>query len=118
MIGRPTTKKILGYTKNKIISNCTVTRSNILAAEDIFGPDVGALKGKTTRSKPFTVHGRVVNIPSQIIERYTNIIYSEDIMQVDKILFIITISKNICFITGKRIGDMNSQTLVTYIKQV
>ena len=31
MIGRPTTKKFLGYIKNKIISICPVTRSYILA---------------------------------------------------------------------------------------
>ena len=77
MISRLTTEKFLGYINNKIISNYPVTRSDILAAEDIFGPDVGALKGKTTRSNPFIVHNRVINILAQIIERYKNIVYQQ-----------------------------------------
>ena len=39
-------------------------------------------------------------------------------MQVNKILFIIKISKNTCFITGEHIGYMLSKTLVKFIKQV
>ena len=39
-------------------------------------------------------------------------------MQVNEILLIITISKNICFINGERIGDMRSKTLVTSINRV
>ena len=80
MIGQPTTEKILGYIKNEIIYNCPVTISKILDVEDIFGPDVGALKGKTTRIKPFRVHGRVVKILAQIIERYKKVILSVYIM--------------------------------------
>ena len=53
-----------------MISNFPVTRSDILAAEEMFGPDAGAVKGKTTRSKSFTLHGQVINIPARTIERY------------------------------------------------
>ena len=67
-----------------MISNCPVTRSDILAAEEIFGTNVEALDGKTTRSKSFTVHKNVVNIPARIVERYKNVILSADIMQVKK----------------------------------
>ena len=91
MIGWPSTKNILGYIKNKIIYNFPVTRSNILATEDIFVCGVGYLKGKTNRSNPFIVHGLVINIPARIVERYKNVILSADIMQANKILFIITI---------------------------
>ena len=118
MIGRPTTKTFFGYTKNKIISNCPVTRPDILVAEESFGPNVGALKGKTTRSKPFTLHVQIVNTLARIIKRYKKVILSADIMQVNKTPFIITISKNICIINGDHIGDMESKNLVTSIKQV
>ena len=69
--------------KNNIISNCPVTSDNILSADDIFGPDVGALRGKNNISKTFTVHSWVDNIPAQIIERYKNVILSADIMKVN-----------------------------------
>ena len=54
-----------------------------------FGLGVGYLKGKNTISNTFTVHDRVVSILDQIIERYKNVIESADIMQVNKITFII-----------------------------
>ena len=118
MIGQPTTKKFLGYIKDNIISNFPLTRPDILSAEDIFGPDVGTLKGKATSSNNCAVHGRIANIPARVIERYKNVILSADIMKANKIPFIITISKNICFITGEHIGDIKFKTLVTPIKKV
>ena len=39
-------------------------------------------------------------------------------MQENKITFIITVSKNICFVTGEHIGNTLSKTLVKFIKQV
>ena len=39
-------KKIL---QDKLISNCPVTVTDVEAAEDIFGPSLKVLKGKTTR---------------------------------------------------------------------
>jgi transposase InsO family protein len=47
MIGRPGTQQFLQIIENNLLPNCPITRSDILAAEDIFGPDVGSLKGKT-----------------------------------------------------------------------
>ena len=81
--GRPTTKTFLWYINNNIVYNCTFIRPDILAAEDIFGPDVRDLKGKTTISKTFTIHGGIVNILTQTIERYKNVILSADIMKVN-----------------------------------
>jgi hypothetical protein len=50
MIGRPSTRSFISIFKKNIHPNCPVTRPAIAMAEDIFGPDLGSLKGKTVRS--------------------------------------------------------------------
>jgi hypothetical protein len=51
----PSTKDFLRIVARNQLPNCPITRDDILAAEDIFGPDIGSLKGKTTRRKPHRV---------------------------------------------------------------
>ena len=47
MIGRPRTRIFMKIVDNNLLTNCPINRSNIAAAENIFGPDVGSLKRKT-----------------------------------------------------------------------
>jgi hypothetical protein len=46
-VGRPSTKDFLRIVARNQLPNCPITQDDILAAEDIFGPDIGSLKGKT-----------------------------------------------------------------------
>lgn len=46
------TRAFLKVIENKLLPNCPFTKQDILAAEDMFGPSVAALKGKTTRRRP------------------------------------------------------------------
>ena len=70
MIGRPSTRDFLHFVDNNLIPNCPITRDDILAAEHIFGPDLGSLKGKTVRWKPHPVKVHMANIPATIMARY------------------------------------------------
>jgi hypothetical protein len=47
MIGHPCTRDFLQYIDNNMIPNCLITRTDILAAEDILRPSIASLKGKT-----------------------------------------------------------------------
>jgi hypothetical protein len=47
VIGRPSTRTFLKIIDSNLLPNCPVTRRDVIAAENIFGPDVGTLKGKT-----------------------------------------------------------------------
>ena len=62
-------------------------------AEDIFGPDVGSLKGKTVRRN--TVHVEDASpfvLPPNVIHNYKQITLCADIMFINKITFLMTIS--------------------------
>ena len=45
-VGQPSTATFVDLLKRNVIVNCLVTPADIDAAEHIFGPDVGSLKGK------------------------------------------------------------------------
>jgi hypothetical protein len=47
IIGRPLARSFLNIVEKNLLKDCPVTREDALAAEDIFGPNVGSLKGKT-----------------------------------------------------------------------
>ena len=98
IIGRPSMRDYICYIENNLIPNCPVTRRDIVAAEHIFGPDIGSLKGKTTRKCPIGVglydH---TPIPPGVMEQYHDIILAVDVFYVNKLPFIATISRYIRF---------------------
>ena len=70
-----------------------------LAADNIFGPNFGALKGKTARTLPKHVFDNIDPVQRDILEKYRDVTLCVDIMFVNKIPFIITISRYIKIIT-------------------
>ncbi len=51
MIGYPSTRNFMKIVEGNLIPSCPIDRSDIIAAEAIFGPNVNSLKGKTVRRK-------------------------------------------------------------------
>ena len=47
-MGQPSTATFVEALKSNGLLNCQVTPADVEAAEQIFGPDIGSLKGKTT----------------------------------------------------------------------
>ena len=105
--------------ENNLIPNCPVTRRDIVAAEHIFGPDVRSLKRKTMRKWPIGVglydH---TPIPSGIVEQYHDVILAVDILYINKLPFIATISRYIRFGTVEFVHNQKATTLTEHIKQV
>ena len=68
IVGRPSTAAFLDLLKRNVIANCPVTPADVEAAEHIFGPDIGSLKGKTTRRNPPIVESPVTPVPTNILK--------------------------------------------------
>ena len=83
IVGRPSTRTLLRIVDENLIPNCPVTREDILAAEHIFGPDVGSLKGKTVHRSSTPVTGSWTAVPAQLLSQYRDIVLAGDVMFVN-----------------------------------
>jgi hypothetical protein len=117
-IGRPSTADFIRIVDDRLLPNCPITKEDIMAAEHIFGPDLGAIKGKTVRIGPRKVRIPSVVVPNEILARYHKITLCGDIMFVNKIPFFITISRNIKFGTVEMIMNRQQKTILGAVTQV
>jgi hypothetical protein len=105
MIARPSTRSSISILEKNLLPNCPVTRRDIAMAEDIFGPDLGSLKGKTVRSVAAAVNVRIVDIPAIIMTHYRHLILGGDIMFVNKIPIFMMISRHMRFGTREMLQN-------------
>lgn len=117
-IGRPNTREYIKIIEGNQIPNCTITKRDIVNAENIFGPDLGTLKGKTTRQDPPQVRENFIGLPSEVHERYRDITLCADVMSVNGIRFLISISRNIHFGAVIAIKDKSIDTLFNGMQQI
>ena len=117
IIGRPSIWDYIRYVENDLIPNCPVTQRDIVTVEHIFGPDVGSLKGKTMKKWPIGV-GLYDNtpIPSGIVEQCHDVILAVDVLYINKLPFIATISRYIHFGTVEFLCNQKSTTLTEHVK--
>ena len=112
MLGVPSTKDYIGAVSNKLIPNIKVTVDDIKNAEMIFGKDLGAIMGKTTRNRPSPVVSDVILLPPDILEAHKEVTLSADIFFVNGIAFFTTISQHIKFVTADRLVDQKGPTIL------
>ena len=96
-VGTPTTRNFKFILRQNLIRNCPVTVEDVNIAEKIYGPDVGSLKGKTTRQKPKPVTRDIISIPKALVKNHSNIELCMDTMFVNNIRFLTSIDKTIRF---------------------
>lgn len=81
-IGRPGCKAFYDTLHKGLIHNCTITMQDVKNAFNRYGPDEGAMMGKTTRETPKRVDTNTLlyQLPVEFIEKYKHITLAIDIL--------------------------------------
>ena len=118
IIGHPTARHLSYLLDHHLIPNSPFTSHDVHRAEQIYGPDLGNLKGKTTQRNPPTVNHITQQCPPTIIEQYGNIMLSADIMHVNGIRFFVTRSRHIHFGTVDVLPSLQAADIGTALRRV
>ena len=102
----------------KHLRNCPVTRSDISAANDIFGPSLGLLKGKTPTRPNKHIRGSTNGVPTEIMERHKRTVLAIDIMFVNSIPFLVTVSRKLHFGTVEALPNQQIPTIKDKLRAV
>ena len=94
-------KRILHAVDNNILQNLPILREYFRMAEYIYGPSIPHLKGKTVLRKVQHVEPvKMKSVPQTILDKYKEVTIYCDLMHINGIGFLNTISRHIMFDTG------------------
>jgi hypothetical protein len=114
----PASKDLKSWLDKNIIRDCKLGRRDVSAADDVFGPDTAILQGKTTRKKASNDPIRLAPVPPSILKRYHAVTLCVDIMFVNRIPFLVSISQHLRFGTIELLPSRTSQDLLTAIHRI
>ncbi len=100
------------------LPNCPITTRDIMVAEDILGPNLGSLKGKTVYRQGGHVKTQHINLPMAIISKHQQVVLCIDIISVNKIPFLETISRRIKFGTAEMLHRRDAKHILKAINNV
>lgn len=114
-LGTPSLKDFKAIVTMNGVRNLPITIQDIERAELIFGPDIGALKGKTTRAKPLPVVQDYIDIPRELVDNHQEITLCMDAMKINGIPFLTTVSRNLLYRT---VHPLNKQDMDNYKRAI
>ena len=100
------------------IKDCPVTVEDVDNAMTIWGKNISALKGKTTRSKPSPVARDFVKVPKELLKLHKDIFLTMDIFFVNKIPFFLTLSRKICFTAVNHLANRKVPEIFEAFKEI
>ena len=99
--------------KNKCNSGQPSYQVYVKLMECLFGPDIPSVEGKTTRCHPHQLVSNVVSIPHELCDAQCYIYLYIDIMYINGMPFLTTISKNIKCCTAVWVADCTAPPTIT-----
>ena len=118
MFNNISTKNLLKLVDNNMVKDLPITRKDVTLAEEIYGPNIYAIKGKTVNKKVDHVIAPITNIPKQILKEYKNVTLCIDVTFVNSIIFLLTMSQHIDFVAAQYVPTKKYNGQIKPIKTV
>ena len=93
------------------LTNCPITQSAYHIVKDIYGPNLGSLKGKTVRQTLPHLPSGVDPVPPQILKRHPGITITMDILFVNNMPFLLSMSQGLKFMTIEALLNRQIKTI-------
>ena len=117
IIMRPGARQMMDVTVSHL-KGSPLTKSDIKAAEDIYGPNLGTLKGKTVARPNPHVPAGVDPVPTSIMSVHHSVTLAIDVMFINKVAFLITTSRNLKFGMVEAIAIHQVTTIIAKLRSV
>ncbi len=104
MIGSPSEKDYKGMVSSNIIKNCPITVSGVTNAQNIFGPDLASVQGKSMQRTPAPVVVDYVAVPWLLVKANLIVTLAADVFFVDGTAFLLRVSTRIKFVTAEHVS--------------
>jgi hypothetical protein len=114
----PSIKDFKWVIQSNQIKDFPVTVQDIDVARKIWGNNIAALKGKTTRSKSIPVARDYVKVPMELMKLHKEVFLTTDIFFVNKIPFFLTLSRKICFTAVNHLADRTVPQIFKAFKEM
>jgi hypothetical protein len=101
-----------------MIKNCTVTPTDIDNARKLFGADIATLRGKTVRKTQDAAMADYVAIPKEIIDLNKKITLAADILFVNGMPFVASLSRKIKFVTLEYVSSRSEPNLIKSLLKI
>jgi hypothetical protein len=114
----PSMKDFKWVIRSNQIKYCPVTIQDIDVATKMWGKNITALKGKTTRSKTHPVARDYVKVPKELLKLHKEVFLTTDIFFVNKNPFFLTLSRKKCFTAVNHLADRTVSQIFKDFKEM
>ena len=117
-IGTPTPQDFKAMIRMNLIKNAEITTKDIDMAEKAYGPDIGSIKGKTTRQRPNIAIDNMIEIPRELISIHERVTLSIDGMTVNTLKFLTTIAHDIMYRTCQYLTNTRAEDYEKLLNEI
>ena len=118
MMGNPSEETLKKAVSAGAIDNVPFDVAAVGNSRQIYGPALEDVRGKTPRKKPDRVEVKNVDIPRLVAERLKYLTMAADIFFVDKIPFLLTVTRGLHFLTAEYTPSRTAPKLAEHLKKV
>ena len=117
-VGNQSEKQCKEMVSSPNLENCPVTATDVSNAHVIFGPDLPGVKGKTVHRSPHRVEMEYLEIPHDYYTLQKFITLTADVMFVNGIPFLTTLSRKIRLVTAEYLPTWMAKQLGSSLTKV